>query len=140
MNQEQIKLVRQSWKLFRNIEPALVGDLFYSKLFADNPQVKKMFPKDMSQQYNKLIDMITVIVIRLDHLDMLTGDISAMAQRHVGYGVKPAHYKLVGDALLWTLEKGLGHDWNVETKEAWVTCYTLLSDIMINASSETPSA
>ncbi len=83
--------------------------------------------------------MITLIVIRLDHLDMLTGDISAMAQRHVCYGVKPAHYKLVGDALLWTLEKGLGKDRNGETKEAWVTCYTLLSGIMINAA-ENPVA
>ena len=140
MNQEQIKLVKQSWKLFRNIDPALVGDLFYSKLFTDNPQVKKMFPKDMTQQYNKLIDMITVIVIRLDHLDMLTGDIAAMAQRHVGYGVKTEHYKLVGDALLWTLEKGLGHDWTPEVKDAWETCYNLLAGIMITASSETPAA
>jgi hemoglobin-like flavoprotein len=28
--------------------------------------------------------------------------------RHTGYGVKPDHYRLVGNALLWTLEKGLG--------------------------------
>jgi hemoglobin-like flavoprotein len=45
MNKEQIQLVKQSWKLLRNIDPAIVGDLFYSKLFADNPQVKKCFPK-----------------------------------------------------------------------------------------------
>jgi hemoglobin-like flavoprotein len=140
MNQEQIKLVKQSWKLFRNIEPAIVGDLFYSKLFTDNPQVKKMFPKDMSEQYNKLIDKITVIVIRLEHLELLTDEIAGMAQRHAGYGVKPAHYKLVGDALLWTLEKGLGKDWNSAVKEAWLTCYTLLSNTMIAASEELPAA
>lgn len=139
MNQEQIKLVKQSWKVFRNIEPALVGDLFYSKLFAENPNLRKMFPKDMNQQYNKLIDMITVIVIRLDHLDMLTGDIAAMAQRHVGYGVKTEHYKLVGDALIWTLEKGLGKDWTPEVKDAWETCYTLLSSIMISTTTQTPA-
>lgn len=140
MTQEQVKLVKQSWKLFRNIDAAVVGDLFYSKLFADHPSLKKMFPKDMSQQYNKLIDMITIIVIRLDQLDLLTGDIAAMAQRHTGYGVKPAHYTAVGESLLWTLEKGLGKDWTPDVKDAWVTCYTLLASTMIAASVEAPAA
>lgn len=140
MNQEQIKLVKQSWKLFRNIDPAVVGDLFYSKLFAEHPYLRKMFPKDMSQQYNKLIDTITVIVIRLDHLDLLTGEIAAMAHRHTGYGVKPEHYKLVGNALLWTLEKGLGKDWTPDVKAAWAECYAILSSTMISAAAQNPAA
>jgi hemoglobin-like flavoprotein len=139
MNPEQVKLIKQSWKLLRNIEPTIVGDLFYSKLFSDNPQLRKMFPKAMEQQYIKLIDTLSVIVIRLDHLDTLTDDISAMAQRHTGYGVKPEHYKLVGDALIWTLEKGMGKDWTPEIKEAWELCYNTLASIMIAASAETPA-
>lgn len=137
MNPEQILLVKQSWRLLRNIDPAVVGDLFYSKLFADNPRLRKMFPKDLKEQYSKLIDMLTMIVIRLDHLELITEDTAAMAQRHTGYGVKPEHYSMVGDALLWTLEKGLGKDWTDQTKEAWVSCYTLLSNTMINTGTET---
>lgn len=140
MNLEQIKLVKQSWKLFRNIEPGIVGDLFYSKLFADNPPVRKLFPKDMSQQYSKLIDMITVIVVRLDNIELLTTDIAALAQRHTAYGVKPAHYALTGAALMWTLEKGLGNDWTPEVKKAWETCYELLSAVMIAAATQAPAA
>ncbi len=63
----------------------------------------------------------------------MSADIQAMAQRHVGYGVKPAHYKLVGNALLWTLEKGLGDDWTQDVKNAWTACYTLLADTMIKS-------
>jgi hemoglobin-like flavoprotein len=140
MTKEQILLVKKSWRVFRNIDPALVGDLFYSKLFADNPSVKKMFPTDMAQQYVKLIDMLSAVVSRLEHLDTLSEEIAAMARRHVHYGVRPAHYKLVGKALMWTLEKGLGKDWNEELRVAWQTCYTLLSDTMINAAAETPAA
>lgn len=139
MTKEQIILVKKSWRVFRSIDPALVGDLFYSKLFADNPSVKKMFPSDMNQQYVKLIDMLSAIVSRLEQLDTLTEEIAAMARRHVTYGVRPAHYKLVGTALLWTLERGLGTDWNAELKEAWQTCYKQLSDTMIHAASETPA-
>jgi nitric oxide dioxygenase len=140
MTTAQILLVKKTWKVFRGISPATVGDLFYSKLFTDNPALRKMFPADMEKQYQKLIDMLNSIVIRLDKLDELTAEIAAMAQRHVEYGVRPAHYKLVGSALLWTLQKGLGDDWNEEVKTAWVTCYTLLADTMINSSAVTKSA
>lgn len=135
MTKEEIKLVKQSWRVFRSIDPAVVGDLFYSKLFADNPGLRKMFPDQMTEQYKKLMDMITMVVGRLENLDQLTEEISALAQRHVQYGVRPAHYKLIGNALLWTLEKGMGTDWSNELKMAWQACYTILSATMINAAS-----
>jgi len=129
----QIQLVKQTWIIFRSMDPGLVGDVFYSKLFVENPSLRRMFPKQMDEQYKKLINMLSVIVARLDHIDELTSDIKAMAQRHVNYGVKPEHYKLVGNALLWTLQHGLGNDWNDDVKDAWQNCYKLLSDTMINA-------
>ena len=136
MTKEEIILIKRTWKLFREINPVVVGDTFYSKLFIENPSLRKMFPKEMTLQYQKLIDMLSTIVGRLDNLEDLAGDIAAMARRHVAYGVKPGQYKKVGEALLWTLEQGLGNDWNEEVKEAWIKCYTTLSDAMIAASSE----
>ena len=134
MTEAQIILVKKTWKLFRDINPVLVGDTFYSKLFADNPGLRKMFPKYMDEQYKKLIDMLSVIVARLDHLDQLSEEIAAMARRHVSYGVKPQHFRLVGDALLWTLQQGLGNEWTKEVKDAWTTCYNTLANTMIAAS------
>ncbi len=49
MTKEEIKLVKQSWRIFRSIDPAVVGDLFYSKLFTDNPGIRKMFPDQMME-------------------------------------------------------------------------------------------
>jgi len=119
--------------MIRQIDPLLVGDLFYSKLFTDTPSLRRMFPKKMDDQYNKLVNMLNIVIARLERLDELTDDIAEMAQRHVGYGVRPAHYKLVGSALLWTLQHGLGKDWTPEVKDAWTKCYTTLSNAMINA-------
>ena len=134
MTEDQILLVKKTWKIFRGIDPIIVGDTFYSKLFSDNPAVKKMFPQQMEEQYKKLMDMLSIVVARLDRLDELADAIAEMAQRHVQYGVRPAHYKLVGNALLWTLEQGLGNDWSTAVKEAWVECYASLAEAMINAS------
>lgn len=136
MTTEQIVLIKKSWRVFRGINPATVGDAFYSKLFTDTPALRKMFPSNMDLQYQKLIDMLNSIVLHLDDLDKITEDIAAMAKRHVDYGVRPAHYKLVGQALLWTLKVGLGGEWNKAVEKAWTDCYTLLADTMIKSTKE----
>ncbi len=133
MTERQILLVKKTWRLFQGINPTTTGDAFYSKLFADKPALRKMFPAGMNEQYRKLFDMLTAIVVRLDKLDQMSDEIEAMAKRHVKYGVKAAHYQYVGNALLWTLEKGLGSDWNHEVKGAWTVCYNLISEKMIKS-------
>lgn len=90
----------------------------------------------MKEQYTKLMSMLTTIVSRLDRLEEISREIADMGRRHVAYGVKPSHYKLVGDALLWTLKHGLGKDWTPEVEAAWRECYTTLSKTMIAAAGE----
>ena len=133
MTEAEIRLVKQSWRILRAIDPTIVGDLFYSKLFVANPSLRNMFPKKMNDQYNKLMDMLSVIIARLDRMDELNNDIAAMARRHARYGVRPAHYKLVGNALLWTLRQGLGQDWTLDAEQAWTKCYSNLADTMMRA-------
>ncbi|MDO6435209.1 globin domain-containing protein [Flavitalea sp. BT771] len=134
MTVNQVFLVQKTWKIFRNINVEVVGDVFYSKLFTEVPAARRLFKGPMTAQYKKLIDMISIIVARLERIDEITDDIRNMAVRHKGYGVKAAHYKAVGDALLWTLEQGLGKDWTEDIREAWTLCYRTLSDAMIAAS------
>jgi len=133
MTAEQISLVKGTWKIFREINPALIGDVFYSKLFIEVPQVKHLFKTPREHQSRKLVEMLSMIVGRLDRLDELTEEIRQLALRHVDYGVRAADYKAVGDALIWTLKQGLGSDWNSDVERAWSSCYKILSDTMINA-------
>jgi hemoglobin-like flavoprotein len=136
MTEDEIILVQRTWKIFRCIEPRLVGDVFYSKLFMMQSDLRKMFPATMEHQYKKLTDMISTIVARLDKPDEIAEDIAALGRRHAGYGVKPQHYKLVGKALLWTLQQGLGNDWTKEVEAAWIKCYAFLSNTMVTAAME----
>ncbi|MBL7757371.1 MAG: hypothetical protein JNL59_08255 [Chitinophagaceae bacterium] len=133
MTQQEITIIRKTWKIFRSINPDIVGDAFYSKLFADAPAVRRMFPAEMNAQYKKLVDMLSGIVANLDDISVLSEDIAAMARRHTEYGVRPGHYKVVGNALLWTLQQGLGTDWNPAVELAWRKCYQQLADAMIAA-------
>jgi len=133
MTKEQISLVKKTWGIFREIDPVLVGDVFYSKLFFDMPHLKSLFYSSKNEQAKKLVEMLSIIIGRLDNLEELTEDIKQLAIRHVKYGVKMSHYKAVGIALLWTLGQGLGRDWNEDVKDAWATCFRILSATMINA-------
>lgn len=85
----------------------------------------------MDSQYQKFVDMLSIIVARLDRPDTLIQEISQLARSHEGYGVKPEHYIAVREALLWTLERGLGNDWNEDVQQAWVACYDSLTQSML---------
>src|SRR5215207_6871107 len=135
MTERQINLIKNSWKLLRNVDPVLIGDVFYSKLFVDAPELAHLFKTPRPEQSKKLITMLSVVVNKVDSLDELQDSLRQLALRHVQYGTRPEHYALVGNALLWTLERGLGADWNEELKHAWANCYSVLSTSMINASS-----
>ena len=136
LSKKEIALIKQSWTLLEKLNPIIIGDIFYSKLFFENPDLRKMFPQDMEGQYKKLVDMLDTIVARLENLDELKGDIVAMAKRHNDYGVKPQHYNLVGKALLYTFQKGLGKEWTDEVRSAWINCYSILSGTMITITSK----
>ena len=131
MNPTQIKLVQESFAKVAPIsETAAV--LFYDRLFEVAPQVKAMFPADMKEQRKKLMATLAVVVNGLGNLESILPAASALAMRHVSHGVKKEHYPVVGAALLWTLEKGLGDAWTPELADAWTTAYGTLSGFMIS--------
>ena len=136
MTKEEVALIKQSWKTLRDVNPHVIGDVFYTKLFLDAPGLKSLFTNSIHSQSEKLIGMLNVIVARLEDLEALKKDIQALALRHKNYGVKPAHYDLVGNALLWTLEKAFGLQWNEPLAKAWLKCYTVLATVMLTAVEE----
>ena len=88
---------------------------------------------DLEKQRQKLIHVLNVVVGALDRIEELVPTIADLGRRHVGYGVRDAHYDSVGEALLWTLEQGLGNAWTAEVKAAWAAAYALLSGVMREA-------
>jgi hemoglobin-like flavoprotein len=131
MDPSQIKLVQESFaKVVPIADQAAV--MFYDRLFAIAPQVKAMFPADMIEQRKKLMAMLAAVVNGLGNLERVLPAASALAKRHVTYGAKAEYYPVVGAALMWTLEKGLGDGWTPEVAEAWTDAYDWLSGFMIS--------
>jgi hemoglobin-like flavoprotein len=139
MTPDQVKLVQESFAKVAPIsETAAV--LFYDRLFEIAPKVKAMFPTDMTEQRRKLMATLAVVVGGLGNLESVLPAASALARRHVSYGAKAEHYPVVGSALLWTLEKGLGDGWTPDVAEAWTAAYGTLSGFMISEAYGRPQA
>jgi hemoglobin-like flavoprotein len=130
MTPEQIKLVQQS---FGHVVPIAdkAAALFYNRLFEIAPAVKPLFHGDMAEQRRKLVAALAAVVSGLSDLPSVLPAASALAKRHVGYGARPEHYSAVGEALLWTLARGLGAHWNHQVADAWAAAYATLSGYMI---------
>ena len=139
MTPDQVKAIQDSFKLVAPISEQAAA-LFYGRLFEIAPDVKPLFRGDMAEQGRKLMATLAVVVNGLADLDSILPAASALAKRHVAYGVVPGHYAQVGEALVWTLERGLGAHWTPELAAAWTAAYTTLSQFMIGEAYGRPAA
>ena len=130
MTPNQIDLVQSS---FAKVTPIAdeAARLFYERLFEIAPEVRPLFSRDMTEQRRKLMTTLGLVTKGLKKLDAILPAARSLAAKHVSYGVRAEHYQPVGDALLWTLEQGLGSDFTSEVRDAWLAAYTTLSGAMI---------
>ena len=132
MTNEDVRLVQSSWAQVRP-NSAQAAELFYSRLFAVAPQLKRLFKGDMQMQGQRLMRMIDTAVTELESVDDLIPVLEDLGRRHAGYGVRDADYDTVAGALLWTLEMGLGDAFTDDVKRAWTQSYTMLAETMKKA-------
>ncbi len=109
------------------------AELFYRKLFQMDPEMKPLFKGDMKAQGDKFVAPINLVVNSLNNLDHVAPELQDMSRRQLDYGVKTEHYDTVGNALLWTLEQGLGNEFTDEVKTAWTTAYGIVASTMVDA-------
>src|SRR5271170_4859904 len=100
MTPDQVKAIQESFAKVVPISEQAAA-LFYGRLFEIAPSVKPLFRGDMKEQGRKLMATLAVVVKGLSDLPSVLPAASALAKRHVQYGVKAEHYPLVGAALLW---------------------------------------
>jgi hemoglobin-like flavoprotein len=124
-----IMLVRASFARVVPIKNA-AADLFYDRLFEVAPQLRRIFPADLRAQKLKLMGMLATAVGGLNDLEALVPKVKALGARHVGYGARAADYNVVGEVLLWTLERGLADAFTPEVRDAWIKVYGVLAATM----------
>ena len=139
MTPQQIELVKKTWIMVVPIADK-AAELFYGRLFELEPSYRQMFKNDMTEQGKKLMKTINLAVEALDDIEPLVPTLKQMGADHAGYGVVNRDYNVVGAALLWTLEQGLGEAFTDEVKNAWAAVYDVLAGAMKAGAAEAEQA
>lgn len=132
MTPDQIRTIQSTWLRVLPIKTT-AAQLFYDKLFELDPALRVLFRNDMTVQGEKLMQIIDVAVNGLNRLEQVIPVVQELGRRHRSYGVESRHFGLVGIALIWTLEKGLGADFTQQAREAWTSVYGLMASTMRDA-------
>jgi len=143
LGEKHFKLVEDTWKTAAGLGVETVGVLLFKNIFTAAPEALALFPfKDEKDLYEssslkghgvKVVTTVDVAVSKLRDLPTLVPVLQELALKHVGYGVLPAHYPVVGGALIKTLKDGLGEAWTAEVEAAWLKVWGLISSTMLGA-------
>jgi hemoglobin-like flavoprotein len=132
LNDTQIDLLQSSFALVRPIADT-AGMLFYERIFTIAPEARDLFGDDLPRQAARTMGAVGTVVDGLRDLDQVVPFLVRLGARHAHYGVQAAHFDVVGEALLWTLEQGLGSEFTQPVREAWTVAYGIIADTMLAA-------
>ncbi len=130
MTPDQAQIVQMTWRAVLPVGDTF-AELFYGRLFALDPDVRRLFHDDMIEQGRNLTAMLSVATANLAKPERISVALRQLGKRHAAYGVRPEHFALVEDALLFALEHALIDVFTAEVKAAWQAAYALLASMML---------
>lgn len=140
MTPRQQNLIKESFGMVAPIADQ-AATIFYDRLFELDPSLRRLFAHtDMAAQRRNLMQTLAVVVKSIDKLETIVPAVRALGARHAGYGVTPAMFGTVGQALIDTLAVGLGDAFTTECRNAWIDAYYILANVMIEAMNQETAA
>jgi len=132
---EEMKLVRESFDRVRPIANFLASQ-FYNRLFDLVPETRSLFKRNAAaDQYRMLMTGLATLIREADRPDKFSSFAQGLAIRHVSFGVTPDHYEAAAQALIETLQQGLGSDFTGDVRRAWSSfCGALFTEMRHAAS------
>jgi len=103
---------------------------FYALLFSDHPYLRRMFPEDMTEQNERLLNALLALVQGVDDPEHLVRQLEQLGRDHRKFGVRQVHYAAVGKALIATLIHFAGPAWTDAIQQAWLDRYTFAVNLM----------
>ena len=121
-----------------------IGRILFMNIFKIAPGAVELFPfakgdahmwrpgSPLEVHALKVVETVATAVSLLKDLDTLVPVLQSLGLKHVGYGVEKAHYDVVGQALIATLEVALSRHFTEPVKNAYLKVWTIVRDTMIS--------
>ena len=107
---------------------------FYKRMFEHNPEVAPYFNpahQAAGKQQRALAGAIVAYANNIENLEVLSGAVELIAQKHASLMIKPEHYPIIGENLLASIREVLGEAATDDIVNAWAEAYGFLADILI---------
>ena len=125
-----IGVIRVSLPLVRqHLDQA--SEAFYVNLFAIAPELRALFPPDMADQGMRFMSTLAMMANLLDDPDGFAAGIDRLVAVHARAGVRAAHFKPMGHALLVTLGEAMGPAFTCDLQRSWRAAYDHIAAEMI---------
>lgn len=147
LSSAQVDAVTASWDKVAALGAETVGVLLFKRIFEIAPEALQFFSfKDEPNLYESdalkkhgalVVTTVGTAVGGLKDLETLAPVLKNLGKAHANKGIVAAHYDVVGQALIDTLQTGLGDEaFTAEVKEAWQSVYGVAKATMLEGQAE----
>jgi len=113
---------------------------FYEELFKRYPAVVPLFAHTTTEdQQKKLLASLKLVIENIRKPEVLGSALTALGERHQGYGALPDHYPAVASTLIDVMKELAGSAWNETIESAWTQALNVIAKVMTDAYTNVPN-
>ena len=124
MTPEAIVRVKSSYGAVA-ARPRQLAARFYMQLFAVAPNLRPLFPADLTLLQGHFEAAIALVVRNLDDMPVLYESLRDLGAQHVHWGARPEDYVTAREALIAAI-RALSADWDASLESDWRRAITAI--------------
>jgi len=124
MTPEAIVQVRSSYAEVA-AQPRQLASRFYVELFAAAPNLRPLFPTDLTSLQGHFEAALALVLRNFDEMDVLRDSLRHLGAQHVHWGARPEDYVSAREALIAAV-RALAPAWDVALEGHWRSAITTI--------------
>lgn len=138
MTEEQIARIRACFDELTPRTPEL-ADRFHARLFAQHPQLRALFPRDLTVLKQDFGAGLRHVVKSLHRIEAGAPMFMDIGSRQARLGLTPGHFGIAREVLLTTLRDMVGPKWTEQLEQDWREALSVVVSLMVVGASRSRS-
>jgi len=106
-------------------EPRRLASRFYEEMFAVAPNLRSLFPADLTSLQGHFEAALALVIRNLDEVSVLQESLRDLGAQHVHWGARPEDYVTAREALIAAI-RTLSRAWTDALESHWRTAITAI--------------
>ena len=124
MTPEAIRLLRASYAAVTGT-PRQLASRFYVELFSVAPNLRPLFPQDLTLLQGHFEGALALVIKNLDEMGALRESLRDLGAQHVHWGARPEDYVTARESLIKAFA-ALSPEWNATIEGHWRSAITAI--------------